>query len=480
MRKFSRVFFIFFTFLLVSCSTSKKEKDIDNIKIPNTEIVTAIKKKEYNLDPRFSNDINTDALISQLFEGLTEYSAHGKIALNQAEKIEKSEDFMKWTITLRDNLKWSDGSDITAEDYVESWMSILNYENKNPNAYKLFFIKDAKKLNDLKLKLRDFSGLKILDKHTIEVNMEYPVRNFDEILSNVFMFPIKKDSVIDVNNLITNSAFKIKNYGDEEIVLEQNENYWDNINAKIKKITLKLVENEILAYHLFDLEQVDFFGLPFYEIPYERRLDSSKKPELLNFNTNIFEFLKLNTDNKFLNNQTLRKNLNELIDSKFLAEFILYNSSTPFIQKEELNSEKISKLTNEVEEIIKKSNLENEVLTLSNNGTKLSERIIASLSKEWIDKYKIKVSIKNEGESEIIHSTFNMGTTDDLDIKYYINHFLQNDDFSKIYTSIDDISRDNLIFPLYKRSFSILVHQNVQGVHVSPNGLLLIKNIIKK
>ena len=37
------------------------------------------------------------------------------------------------------------------------------------------------------------------------------------------MFPIKKDSVIDVNNLITNSAFKIKNYGDEEIVLEQNE-----------------------------------------------------------------------------------------------------------------------------------------------------------------------------------------------------------------------------------------------------------------
>ena len=359
-------------------------------------------------------------------------------------------------------------------------MSILNYENKNPNAYKLFFIKDAQKLNDLKLKLRDFSGLKILDKHTIEVNMEYPVRNFDEILSNVFMFPIKKDSVIDVNNLITNSAFKIKNYGDEEIVLEQNENYWDNVNTKIKKITLKLVENEILAYHLFDLEQVDFFGLPFYEIPYERRLDSSKKPELLNFNTNIFEFLKLNTDNKFLNNQTLRKDLNELIDSKFLAEFILYNSSTPFIQKEELNSEKISKLTNEVEEIIKKSNLENEVLTLSNNGTKLSERIIASLSKEWIDKYKIKVSIKNEGESEIIHSTFNMGTTDDLDIKYYINHFLQNDDFSKIYTSIDDISRDNLIFPLYKRSFSVLVHKNVQGVHVSPNGLLLIKNIIKK
>ena len=104
---------------------------------------------------------------------------------------------------------------------------------------------------------------------------------------------------------------------------------------------------------------------------------------------------------------------------------------------------------------------------------------MASLSKEWIDKYKIKVSIKNDGTSEITHSIFNMGTTDELDIKYYINHFLQNDDFSKMYTSIEDIQRDNLIFPLYKRSFSVLVHNNIQGLHVNPNGLLLIKNLLK-
>jgi len=75
--------------------------------------------------------------------------------------------------------------------------------------------------------------------------MEYPVKNFDEILSNVFMFPTKKGSNVDKENLITNSAFKLKNYNDEEIILEQNENYWDNINTKIKKVTLKLVENDL-------------------------------------------------------------------------------------------------------------------------------------------------------------------------------------------------------------------------------------------
>lgn len=480
MKKFSKIFLILIAFILVSCSNSKKEKQNDNSKTSNTEIITAIKKQDYNFNPKLSNSLNNDSVVSQLFEGLTEYSSHGKVALNQAESIEKSQDFKKWTITLRENLKWSDGSNITAEDYVESWISILNKENNNPNAFKLFFIKDAKKLYDGKIKSNEFKGITITDKNTIEVNMEYPVKNFDEILSNVFMFPTKKDSKIDKENLITNSAFKLKSYTDEEIILEQNENYWDNVNTKIKKVTLKLVENEILAYQLFDLKQIDFFGLPFYEIPYERRLDSSKKPELLNFKTNIFEFLKLDTENKMLQNNTLRKNLETLIDSKFLVEFILYNNSEPIFKKENLVSDQISKLKNEFDEILKSSNLQNEILTLKHNGTKLSERILASLSKEWIDKYRIKVSITGDSNASITHSTFNIGTTDEMDIKYYINHYLQNDDFSKMYTSIEDIKKDNLIFPLYKRSFSVLVHNNIQGLHVSPNGLLLIKNLLKQ
>ena len=480
MKKFSKIFLILMVFLLVSCSNNKEEKQKNASNTSNTEIITAIKKQEYNLDPKLSNSLNNDSVMSQLFEGLTEYSSHGKIALNQAESIEKSEDFKKWTIKLRDNLKWSDGSNITAEDYVQSWISILNNANKNPNAFKLFFIKDAKKLYDGKIKPNEFKEIKITDKNTIEVNMEYPVKNFDEILSNVFMFPTKKDSKIDKESLITNSAFKLKSYTDEEIILEQNENYWDNVNTKIKKVTLKLVENDILAYQLFDLKQIDFFGLPFYEIPYERRLDSSKKPELLNFKTNVFEFLKLDKNSKILKNDTLRKNLEKLIDPNFLAEFVLYNNSVPIVQKEKLVSEQITKLKNEVDEILKSSNLQNEILTLKHNGTKLSERILASLSKEWIDKYKIKVSIKSEGNSEITHSIFNMGTTDEMDIKYYINHYLQNDDFSKMYTSIEDIQKENLIFPLYKRSFSVLVHNNIQGLYVSPNGLMLIKNLLKQ
>ncbi len=477
MKKFFKLFLMLMALTLVACSNNKKEKK-DETKTSNTEITTAIKKQKYNLDPRYSDSIENDAVVSQLFEGLTEYSSHGKIALNQAENIEKSEDFKKWKITLRKNLKWSDGSDITAEDYVKSWLSILSSENKNPNAFKLFFIKDAKTLYDGKAKLKEFNGIKILDKNTIEVNMEYPVKNFDEILSNVFMFPVKLTE--DSTKFISNSAFNLKEITDEKIILEKNNKYWDAVNTHINTITLKLVENDILAYQLFDLKQIDFFGLPFYEIPYERRADSSKKPEFLNFKTNIFEFLSLDTKNEILKNETLRKDLETVIDSKFIAEFVLYNNSTPLIAKEQLLSEKIAKLKEEVEGIINSSKLQEKIITLKYNGTKLSERVLASLSKEWIDKYKIKVSIKNEGESAVTHSTFNIGTTDETDIKYYINHYYQNDDFSKMYESVEDLQKENFIFPLYKRSFSVLVHNNIQGLYVSPNGTLLIKNLLKQ
>lgn len=477
MKKFLKLFLMLMALTLVACSNNKKEKK-DETKTSNTEVTTAIKKQKYNLDPRYSDSIENDAVVSQLFEGLTEYSSHGKIALNQAENIEKSEDFKKWKITLRKNLKWSDGSDITVEDYVESWLSILSSENKNPNAFKLFFIKDAKTLYDGKAKLKEFNGIKILDKNTIEVNMEYPVKNFDEILSNVFMFPVKLTE--DSTKFISNSAFNLKEITDEKIILEKNNKYWDAVNTHINTITLKLVENDILAYQLFDLKQIDFFGLPFYEIPYERRADSSKKPEFLNFKTNIFEFLSLDTKNEILKNETLRKDLETVIDSKFIAEFVLYNNSTPLIAKEQLLSEKLAKLKEEVEGIINSSKLQEKIITLKYNGTKLSERVLASLSKEWIDKYKIKVSIKNEGESAVTHSTFNIGTTDETDIKYYINHYYQNDDFSKMYESVEDLQKENFIFPLYKRSFSVLVHNNIQGLYVSPNGTLLIKNLLKQ
>lgn len=460
--------------LLCACNKTKKERS-ENDMINSKEIITTIKKQKYIFDPRFSNSNENDALISQIFEGLTEYSSTGNISLNEAEDIEKSEDFKLWKITLREDLKWSNGEKITAKDYVNSWISILNKENKNPNYYKLFFIKNAKNLYENKSYL-DQLGIKALDEKTIEVKMEYPVKNFDEFLSNTFMFPCK--TPINDKEIITNSAFKLKDINDEEIILEKNNEYWDNENTHIKTIKLKLIENNILAYQLFELGQIDFFGLPFYEIPYERREAANKKPEYLKFKTNIFDFLNLDTKNEILRHKDIRELLDAIIDSKFLANYILYNDSTTIIEREKTTSDVLKKLKENFQSKRNEINEKELNLSLDYKGSKLKERILASVSKEWLDKYNIKINLQNN-KSNIEYQTFNFGTTDPLDIKYYINHKYQEDDFKKMYSKVEQIKDDYFILPLFNRSFSILVNNKIKGLFISPNGRLLIKNIVK-
>lgn len=469
-------FLLIFIFLLSSCaSKNKKESEKEENSTKKSEITTAIKKQKYNLDPRYSDSIENDAVVSQIYEGLTEYSSSGKISLNEAEDIEKSDDFKEWKITLRDNLKWSNGEKITAKDYISSWISILDKENKNPNYFKLFFIKNAKNFYDKKVSVNDLA-IKALDEKTIEVKMEYPVKNFDEFLSNVFMFPVKLTE--DSTKFISNSAFNLKEITDEKIILEKNNEYWDAVNTHINTINLKFVENKILAYQLFELGQIDFFGLPFYEIPYERRVDASKKPECLNFKTNIFEFLSLDLKNEILKHKDIRELLDNFIDSNFLANYILYNNSSPIIKREKITSDVTKKLKEKFESKRNEINKNELKLSLNYKDVKLKERILASISKEWLDKYNIKINLQND-LSDINYQTFNFGTTDPLDIKYYINHIYQEDDFKKMYTNIEDIKNDYFIFPIFNRSFSILVNNKIQGLFVSPNGKLLIKNIIK-
>ena len=171
-----------------------------------------------------------------------------------------------------------------------------------------------------------------------------------------------------------------------------------------------------------------------------------------------------------------------LLNENLINENILVPIKVNFAIQKNFNilmalSEEIENLKQTFNEKTKKINLSEITLNLKYSDSKLSERILASLSKEWIDKYKIKVNIQNKDDFDLKHMSFNMGTTDELDIKYYINHKYQNDNGSEMYKNIDQINDENFILPLYKRSFSILVKNKIQGLFVSPNGKLLIKNL---
>ena len=73
-------------------------------------------------------------MILHLFEGLLTVDQDGQLAPGQAETWETSEDGLTWTFHLREGLKWSDGTDLTANDFVYSWKRVCDPELAAPYA----------------------------------------------------------------------------------------------------------------------------------------------------------------------------------------------------------------------------------------------------------------------------------------------------------------------------------------------------------
>ena len=86
------------------------------------------------IDPALNSAVDGGNMLLHSFECLLIVDQDGQLAPGQAETWETSEDGLTWTFHLRDGLKWSDGSDLTANDFVYSWKRVCDPEVAAPYA----------------------------------------------------------------------------------------------------------------------------------------------------------------------------------------------------------------------------------------------------------------------------------------------------------------------------------------------------------
>ncbi|MBU2327389.1 MAG: peptide ABC transporter substrate-binding protein, partial [Alphaproteobacteria bacterium] len=86
-------------------------------------------------------------ILKDLYEGLTIYDAKGEIVPGAAESWTISDDGTVYTFKIRENANWSDGSPVTAEDFVFSIQRVQNPETAAKYANILYPIKNAEKAN---------------------------------------------------------------------------------------------------------------------------------------------------------------------------------------------------------------------------------------------------------------------------------------------------------------------------------------------
>ena len=237
-----------------------------DVKLADTQTLVRNNGSEVqSLDPHKIEGVPESNVSRDLFEGLLISDVDGHPSAGVAEKWE-NKDFKVWTFHLRKDAKWSDGSPVTAQDFVYSWQRLADPKTASPYASYLQYghIANIDDIIEGKKPITDL-GVKAIDDNTFEVTLSEPVPYFYKLLVHPSVSPVPKAAIEKFGekwtqpaNIVTNGAYKLKNWVvNERIVLERNTNYWDNAKTVINQVTYLPISSEVTDVNRYRSGEID-------------------------------------------------------------------------------------------------------------------------------------------------------------------------------------------------------------------------------
>ena len=331
--KFKKMLAIFLSaalFVTAFAGCGKKKADGITVQIgPNPE----------TLDPALNSAVDGGNMLITLFETLLIIDQDNKVQPGQAEKYEVSPDGLTWTFTMRDGLKWSDGTELNAKDFEYTFKRIADTNVAAPYAETVIGMiegyKDAidsKNPEKLNVKASD-------DGKTLTVKLAYPCSYFDKIVAFGTMSPVQKATVekngdswaTKPETYVCNGPYTMTEWTpSEKIVCKKNENYkggWDSSKIVNDKLTFLLLEDSSASYTAYTGGTAQLIkDVPTEEIP---TLKKDKKDE---FNVDPIlgtYYLSMNLNKAPFNNKNVRKALSLAIDRDYVANTVMQGTYTP-------------------------------------------------------------------------------------------------------------------------------------------------------
>ncbi|HET7037724.1 MAG TPA: peptide ABC transporter substrate-binding protein [Thermomicrobiaceae bacterium] len=217
-----------------------------NVKLAADQVIRYIDTEPTHMDPGLTTSLNDLQIIENVWEGLLDFDDKGNTIPLGATNWDISDDGTVYTFHLRDGVKWTDGTPITAHDYEWTWKRNLDPKTASDYAQALFPVKNGEAFNTGKASIDDV-GVKAVDDKTFQVTLEGPAGYFLRICSTWTAFPLPKQTIeknaekwVEAANVISNGPFKITEWNhDQQITLERNDGYWGD-KPTITKITIKL------------------------------------------------------------------------------------------------------------------------------------------------------------------------------------------------------------------------------------------------
>jgi oligopeptide transport system substrate-binding protein len=259
LTKLGRGLILLFLFLLLcSCNRSAGPRD-ENVFRVN------LSTEPPSLDWSLATDHVSFNVIANLMSGLTEFDKNLKPAPMIAKSWDILEGGKKIVFHLRDDVAWSDGKKVRAEDFEYSWKRLLNPKTASEYAYSLFDIVNAEEFHQGKIADEGAVGVTATDDATLAVRLKHPTSYFVAITTFEITYPQRRDIVekfgtkwTEPENIVTNGPFLLASWKHEnEIQLKANPNYFLGKPA-IENVEMVMVNEMTTALAMYEQGQLDF------------------------------------------------------------------------------------------------------------------------------------------------------------------------------------------------------------------------------
>ena len=328
--------------LTVSC---QRREDLATVAAREKILIKGNGSEPRSLDLHLIQTTTEHQLMMAMFEGLVneDKSDDTKILPGVAETWEPLDGYQRWVFHLRKNAKWSDGTPLTAHDFVKSYKRQLSPTFAALYADMLYKLKNAEDYH--KGKSTDFNtvGAKALDDHTLELTLNGPMPYFLFVLTHFTWFPVPTHTIqkfgelesrfnqwTRAGNMVGNGAFKLKEWKFKDFIeVDRNTHYWDAANVKLNGVRFVVVPDLATEERLFRngrlhvTETLGIDRIPFYKKNF---------PDIVRINPYLgVYFYRINVTKDGFKDVRVRQALNFALDRDTLVNKTLNGAHTPAI-----------------------------------------------------------------------------------------------------------------------------------------------------
>ena len=228
-------------------------------------------------DVRNANEFEVLTAVQEgLFRTFTDENGVDVVENAGCESYDVSDDGLTYTFHLRDGMKWSDDQPVTAQNYVDSWLRLVNPDLAFSYAFLAYGIVGAEDYCENGGKVEDVA-VELVDDLTFKATLAAPDPAFIKKVGMVCFYPVRKDLIDaaeaaggnwtnDYTLHVYNGPFYISDRVlNNNMTLKKNEKYWNADEVTLTQINLRVVDESSTKAQLMESQQIDVLTLTDYE-----------------------------------------------------------------------------------------------------------------------------------------------------------------------------------------------------------------------